>query len=133
MNFPGHPALPLDYREIFERSIVGVAVARLDGTFVSANLAFARIFGYDSQAQFGAAVPNVESLYADPDARGQMLEVLQREGVVRDFEARMRRRDGELRWISGSLAALKPADGAPGLIQAAVIDGTDKRRSRERE
>ena len=50
MNFPGHPALPLDYREIFERSIVGVAVARLDGTFVSANLAFARIFGYDSPA-----------------------------------------------------------------------------------
>ncbi len=133
MNFPGHPALPLDYREIFEHSIVGVAVARLDGTFVSANLAFARIFGYDSPAAFTAAVPNVESLYADPDARRQMLEVLEREGVVRDFEARMRRRDGELRWVSGSLVARKPADGAPGLIQAAVIDGTDKRRAHERE
>jgi diguanylate cyclase (GGDEF)-like protein/PAS domain S-box-containing protein len=133
MNFPGHPALALDYREIFERSIVGVAVARLDGTFISANLAFARIFGYDAPAAFIAAVPNVESLYADPDARRQMLQVLEREGVVRDFEARMRRRDGELRWISGSLVALKPADGAPGLIQAAVIDGTNKRRSHERE
>ncbi len=133
MNFPGHPALALDYREIFERGIVGVAVARLDGTFVSANLAFARIFGYDSPAQFSAAVPNVESLYADPAARRQMLEVLEREGVVREFEARMRRRDGELRWISGSLVALKPAGGVPGLIQAAVIDGTDQRRSRERE
>jgi diguanylate cyclase (GGDEF)-like protein/PAS domain S-box-containing protein len=133
MNFPGHPALALDYREIFERAIVGVAVARLDGTFLSANLAFARIFGYDSPAQFIAAAPNVESLYADPAARRQMLEVLERDGVVRQFEARMRRRDGELRWISGSLVALKPADGAPGLIQAAVIDGTDQRRSRERE
>ena len=45
----------------------------------------------------------------------------------------MRRRDGELRWISGSLVALKPADGAPGLIQASVIDGTEKRQARERE
>ncbi|HWV89124.1 MAG TPA: PAS domain S-box protein, partial [Burkholderiales bacterium] len=71
--------------------------------------------------------------YADPAARRQMLEVLEREGVVREFEARMRRRDGELRWISGSLVALKPADGAPGLIQASVIDGTEKRQARERE
>ena len=78
-------------------------------------------------------MPNVEFLYADPDARRQMLQVLEREGVVRDFEARMRRRDGELRWISGSLVALKPADGAPGLIQAAVIDGTERRRAHERE
>src|SRR5687767_1137002 len=133
MNFSGHPAAPLDHREIFERSVVGVAVAKLDGAFVSVNPAFARIFGYDSAAQFTAAVPNVESLYADPDARRQVLEVLARDGVVRDFEARMRRRDGEPRWISGSLSALKSADGGPGLIQAAVIDGTDKRLARERE
>lgn len=39
MNFPGHPAPPLDYREIFERSIVGVSLARLDGTFISVNRA----------------------------------------------------------------------------------------------
>ena len=133
MNFSGHPASPLDHREIFERSFVGVAVAKRDGTFLRVNPAFARIFGYDSPAQFTAAVPNVESLYANPDARRQVLEALARDGVVRDFEARMRRRDGELRWISGSLSTLAGAGGIPTLIQAAVIDGTDKRRARERE
>ena len=46
----------LDYREVFERSVVGVAVARLDGTFISVNPAFARIFGYEAPEQFIAAV-----------------------------------------------------------------------------
>ena len=133
MNFPGNPADPLDYRKLFERSIVGVAVARLDGTFVSANPAFAAIFGYGSAEDFMAAAPNVESLYADPAARRQVLEELAREGEVRDFEAHMRRRDGELRWITGSLAAMPGAPGGPSLVQALVIDGTERRNARERE
>src|SRR5688572_11487409 len=122
----------MDFREIFERSVVGVALARLDGTFLTVNAAFARIFGYDSPQAFLAAVPGSEPLYDDREARRAMVQALERDGEVRHFEARMCRRDGELRWISGSLHVVERPGGEK-LIQASVHDATDQHLLRERE
>jgi diguanylate cyclase (GGDEF)-like protein/PAS domain S-box-containing protein len=128
MNRAGDPGAALDLREQFAKAIVGVSFTRRDGSFVMVNPAFARIFGYESPAAFIAEVPDTAALYAQREERQRVREALARDGEVRDLEVRMRRRDGELRWIAGSLVAL---DG--GLVQAAVFDATEKRLARERE
>src|SRR5688572_4865361 len=118
----------LDYEEQFRQAMVGVAIMRRDGRFVAVNPAFARLFGHASPEAFMDAVRESASLYAERDEHERTLAALARDGEVRDFEAWMRRRDGELRWISGGLVALKG-----GLVQWAVLDRTDKRMGRERE
>jgi diguanylate cyclase (GGDEF)-like protein/PAS domain S-box-containing protein len=119
----------LDYGEQFRQAGVGVAIISRDGRFVAVNPAFARIFGYDSPAALVAAHPESAGLYADFEECKRLLAALERDGgEVRDFEARVRRRDGELRWIAGSLVALEG-----GRAQAAVFDATERRVARERE
>ncbi len=119
-----------DYRALFEGALVGVAVARPDGAFVTVNPAFARIFGYGSAQELLAAQQSSWSLYADRRDREHAVETLKKEGAVRAFEARMRCRDGGLRWITGNLVLL---GGAQGLVQMSLLDSTEQRLARERE
>ncbi len=87
------------YRDIFENVQVGlVRVAAADGKVFAANEQAARIFGYGSPQEF-IAIGRLADHYVRPVDREQMLEQVRRHGSVRDFETRIRRRDGSIAWV----------------------------------
>src|SRR5687767_13774225 len=116
------------YRELFRSSTVGVALARPDGRFMEANAAFAAILGYVSAEDFMAAGANAADLYVDRADWQRLAQALERDGAVRDLEARVRRRDAEIRWLSVSIVALQPGRRGAGIIQISVLDITERRR-----
>jgi PAS domain S-box-containing protein len=69
------------------------------GKLISVNPAWWRILGHDETQLLSASFPDLMHPQEAPAAR-DMLKTLTRGEPVEHFEGRMRRRDGEYRWIS---------------------------------
>lgn len=69
------------------------------GQLISINPAWWRILGHDEAQLLCASFPDLMHPQEKPAARA-MLQILARGEPVEHFEARLRRRDGEYRWIS---------------------------------
>ncbi|WP_432737120.1 diguanylate cyclase domain-containing protein [Maridesulfovibrio sp. FT414] len=89
------------YRNIFERAVEGIFRSTLGGRFQEVNPALARILGYGSPEAVIAGTTAIES-FADPEERRRYIETMMREKGLKDYEIRVRRKDGSLIWISES-------------------------------
>lgn len=89
------------YRKIFEGALEGIFQAKLDGCLISANPAFARVLGYNSQEELIKNVADVwEQLHPAPADRHVFSRNIFEKGEVRNQETQIRRRDGSLIWLS---------------------------------
>ncbi|MEW5773613.1 MAG: histidine kinase dimerization/phosphoacceptor domain -containing protein [Thermodesulfobacteriota bacterium] len=121
------------YREIFENSADGLFQSTPEGRYASANPALSRMLGYGSPAELMAEITDIPNqLYADPAAREELLRLLDQYGEVKAFEARLRRRDGALRWCSVNARATLGPDGRVARIEGAVEDIHERKRAEER-
>jgi PAS domain S-box-containing protein len=93
------------YRTLFDGVPVGLYRSTPAGPLVDANLAMVQIFGFPSREELLATNP--ASLYVDPEERVRGRALLEREGVVRDFEGRVRRYDGTVIWVRQIARAVK--------------------------
>ncbi|MFW9261276.1 PAS domain S-box protein [Nostoc sp. CALU 546] len=110
------------FRTIFENSQVGIFRTRLsDGLLLDANQRHANLFGFDSP-QESIGLEHATDYYVNPSDRQQFLELLKRDGEVRNFEAQMRKRDGTLFWVLFS-SYLNAADG---YIEGVIADISDR-------
>jgi len=103
----------------FERAAAALAVLTEEQRIYRANAAFARLAGRPASELLGARLADLLWGDARPLAEDSRRE------------ARLLRRDGSLRWISVSLAALGSAGGA-GAWVAALEDIEDRKQAEER-
>ncbi|MBS0016128.1 MAG: EAL domain-containing protein [Arthrospira sp. SH-MAG29] len=94
------------YRDIFENALEGIFQIDLQGKYISANPALAKIFGYESQQQLLVRGKQIKSVYADPKTYNRFINLLQTKGSVSNFEAQVYRRDGQSIWIWQNARAL---------------------------
>jgi diguanylate cyclase (GGDEF)-like protein/PAS domain S-box-containing protein len=119
------------FRELFDRSPVGLSLVRSDHTFASVNPAFCEITGY-SEAELLTMtfdeITHPDDLERDRELSGQMFG-----GRTAGFELEKRylRKDGSVVWVKLTSAPL--ADGSPdnGLALSIVEDVTDSRKLHE--
>ncbi len=117
-----------NYRSIFENTIEGIFQSSPSGTYISANPALARIYGYDSPEELRQNLTDIaHQLYVIPERRQQFVELLNRKGIVTDFESQVYRRDGQIIWISENARVVKDATGNPLYFEGTVIDITEKK------
>src|SRR5215218_5095966 len=91
------------YRSIFENAVEGIFQSTVDGRFLTANPAMARIFGYESpEEMLGTTSDNGDQLYAEPERWEEFYQIALREGFARGFEVRMLRKDGKPVWVSAN-------------------------------
>jgi PAS domain S-box-containing protein len=120
------------YRKLFEASIDGIYVTTPGGLILNANPALARIMGYESAEDLMRSASNVaETIYLQPSARDKYRALMQRDGMVRDFEYQVRRRNGEIRWLSDSATAVRDDDNEVVRYEGSVRDITDQKRAEE--
>jgi PAS domain S-box-containing protein len=119
------------YRSLFDRVPVGLFRTMPDGQILDANPAHAQILGYaDRDALVGS---NVEDHYANPEDRKRLADLLARDGVVRDFEVPLRRRDGSVVWVRLSARAVSDVTGRLLYHEGSLLDVTESRRAAEAE
>ena len=117
---------------ILRNSPDGIFQTTPAGHYLSANPALAQIYGYGSPEELLAAITDIEhQLYVDPDRRVELIQRLERDGVVQGFEAQVYRRDGSVRWTSRSARAVCDEAGVVRHYEGTVSDITDRKRAEE--
>ncbi len=83
------------YQRLFEESRDVVYISSPEGNLIDVNPAGVELFGYESKEEL-LKVDLAKDLYANPHERGILLEKLNREGHVKDYELVLKRKDGQL-------------------------------------
>lgn len=112
------------YRALFEGSMDAIYLSRSDGQILHVNPAFEAIFGYTAE-ELGLA----QDVYVDREDRDRFQAAIQATGAVRDFETRLRHRDGSIRDCLITSTARRTADGSLE-YQGIIRDVTEQRLAR---
>ncbi|MGD8450229.1 MAG: PAS domain S-box protein [Phycisphaerae bacterium] len=107
-------------RSLFDGLPVGLYRATPAGQILEANPAMAAMFGYDDRTELMAQ--NVESLYVDSDERARALRELGQGDGPYTAEARMRRRDGRIIWVSDCARVVRDDAGRVLYCEGALED-----------
>jgi PAS domain S-box-containing protein len=95
------------FAKAFLASPDGLVISRItDGVILEANGNFAALTGYTRDEMIGKSTIEL-GIYAHPEDRHRMLDMLKEQNYVRDFEFEVRRRSGEKRMISFSAEPLE--------------------------
>jgi PAS domain S-box-containing protein len=111
-----------DLRRIFERSPIGLYRSTATGRFLYVNPALVTMLGYEN-ADALLAVDLPSDVYADPEARGPLVERYLSAGIVDGVELTWRRKDGSPIHVRLYGHAVSGDGGEPG-FQVQVIDVT---------
>ena len=120
------------YRGIFENAVWGIFQTTVDGRYLAANTALARIYGYDAADELLAVLTNIgDQLYVDPTRRATFIRIMREKGVVSGFESQVYRRDGSVIWISESCREVRASDGHFLYYEGMVEEVTERKRTEE--
>ncbi len=121
------------YRKLFEGSVEGIYVTTPGGALLNANPALARMMGYDTPRDLidGISSDIAHTVYVHPEARAEYQRLMQRDGLVRDFEYQVRRRDGDILWLSDSASVVRAENGEVIRYEGTVRDITDQKRAED--
>ncbi|NER37676.1 MAG: PAS domain S-box protein [Oscillatoria sp. SIO1A7] len=128
------------YRSIFENTILGIFQTTPEGTYLSANPALARIYGYESPEELIADLDNIkDQLYVDSGRRAEFLAAIEKQDLVLEFESEVYRKDGSKIWIAENARTVRNPRGEVIHYEGIVEDITKRkhtegalRRSEER-
>jgi len=85
------------HRIIIEKSPIAIFRTTPDGRILEANPAFVRMMGYpDNETMLST---NIINFYVDPKDRKSWKEAIERDGYVKGFQLKWKRRDGTPIWI----------------------------------
>jgi PAS domain S-box-containing protein len=98
------------FRSLFENVSEGVYRSTAEGRILDANPALVSMLGYESIEEFRET--SIErDLYVDPADRIEAIQTLHREGVLRNFELRLRHKDNSIITILENARVVKGPDG----------------------
>lgn len=118
------------YRGIFENAVEGIFQTTLQGEYLSANPALARIYGYETPEQLMSELRDIgTSLYVEANRRQQFQEIFQQQDTVQNFESQVRRRDGRVIWISENARIIRDAGGVGQYYEGTVEDITERKEA----
>jgi two-component system, cell cycle sensor histidine kinase and response regulator CckA len=112
------------YRRFFEDDLTADYIARVDGTLLDCNQAFARIFGYRDVAE--AIHSNVKALFSESTERDALVERIRRARMLELVEITLRRRDGRPVDVIGNLVGHFDAAGELVEIKGYLFDITER-------
>jgi PAS domain S-box-containing protein len=107
------------YRSLLEGIPVGLYRTTPEGQIIDINPALVQMLGYpDRQALLAVNITDVQAL-------------MEREGVVRNFEARLRRHDETIIWVRNSARAVRDGDSRVLYYEGSLEDITKRKVAEE--
>ena len=119
------------YRGLFENVVDGVYIASREGDLIAANPALVEMLGYDSVEDLKAA-GRTTMLYVNPIDRERVFARLEAEGVIRNFEYRLRRKDGKEIVVLENARAVHDDDGNIVAHEGTITDITERKHAETR-
>jgi len=119
------------YRGLFENVIDGVYIASREGEIITANPALVEMLGFDSVEDLKTA-GSTAVLYVNPIDRERVFARLEAEGVIKNFEYRLRRKDGVEIVVLENSRAICDDDGNIVAHEGTITDITERKRAETR-
>ncbi|MGA9565934.1 MAG: PAS domain S-box protein [Candidatus Korobacteraceae bacterium] len=117
------------YRSLFERIPVGMFRSTLGGAVIDRNPALLSMFGYGPSDDTPMAYSS--EIFFDPEDELGAVEKLLKEGVLTNFEIKLRRRDGTPLWALENVSIAPAEPGQPVTVEGTLVDITDRKRIEE--
>jgi sigma-B regulation protein RsbU (phosphoserine phosphatase) len=121
-----------NYYDIFDHLVEGIFRTTVSGRYLLANMALARIYGYDSPVELMASIKDIaDTLYVEHGRRGEFMRLMQENDTLSGFESRIYRKDGSIIWISENCRAVRDAQGKILYYEGTVEDISERKRAEE--
>jgi phosphoserine phosphatase RsbU/P len=121
-----------NYHNLFDHLVEGIFRTTVDGHYLLANVALARIYGYDSPVELMASIKDIASrLYVDAGRREEFVRLMQEHDTLSGFESKIYRKDGKIIWIAENCRAVRDAQGKLLYYEGTVEDITQQRQMEE--
>jgi len=119
------------YRGLFENVVDGVYIASREGDLITVNPALVEMLGYDSAEDLKNA-GRTTMLYVNPIDRERVFARLEAQGVVKNFEYRLRRKDGSEIVVLENSRAIHDDDGNVVAHEGTITDITERKLAETR-
>ena len=116
------------YRSLVENAQEGIFQSTAEGHHITVNQAFANILGYESPEEVIATITDIShQVYVHPDDRIKILQIIEKEGSVKGYEAEFYKKDGSKTWVSINMHAVRDEEGHLLYYQGIDQDVTEKK------
>ncbi len=115
------------FHSLFENAPIGMGVSDAEGNLIAFNEAMLKPGGYTREDI--EKIRNVANLYYDAQERAEALQLASKQGFLKDYEIRFKRKDGTAFWGRMSLTPIVYK--GQKCWQAVVEDITDEKRTQE--
>ncbi|MDB9315454.1 ATP-binding protein [Spirulina sp. CS-785/01] len=96
------------YKNLFDRSLVGSFKITEQGNYIEVNGALTNLYGYNSPKTFLNIVKHhPEKLYSNLQQYKKFIEILKEQGEITEFPLQVYRQDGNQIWVSQTAFAVK--------------------------
>ena len=121
-----------NYYSLFDHLVEGIFRTTVAGHYLLANVALARIYGYDSPVELMASIKDIaERLYVGHGRREEFVRLMQENDTLSGFESMIYRKDGTIIWISENCRAVRDAQGKLLYYEGSVEDISERKRTEE--
>ena len=121
-----------NYYGLFDHLVEGIFRTTVNGHYLLANIALAKIYGYESPVELMASIKDIAgSLYVEHGRREEFVHLMQEHDTLSGFESRIYRKDGTIIWIAENCRAVRDAQGKLLYYEGTVEDITDRKRAEE--
>ena len=121
-----------NYYGLFDHLVEGIFRTTPNGHYLLANMALARIYGYDTPVQLMASIKDIAgSLYVEHGRREEFVRLMQENDTLSGFESRIYRKDGTIIWIAENCRAVRDAQAKLLYYEGTVEDITERKRAEE--
>jgi len=121
-----------NYCSLFDHLVEGIFRTTVAGHYLLANVALARIYGYDSPVELMASIKDIaERLYVGHGRREEFVRLMQENDTLSGFESMIYRKDGTIIWISENCRAVRDAQGKLLYYEGTVEDISERKRTEE--
>ena len=120
------------YRNIFENAIEGIYQSTIEGRFITANAALARMAGYESPEELIESIKDIGTqLYVYPEDRKRFMEIREAKGFVDGFEVEFYKKDGSKFWVVVNARTVKDEQSKILYIEGLIEDITVRKHAEE--
>ncbi|MCP4216526.1 MAG: PAS domain S-box protein, partial [bacterium] len=120
------------YRNIFKNAGRGIFQTAPDGRLITANPACAHILGYQSAEHLMSSISNVgRQIYVDPKRRDDFIDLMTRDGEVKDFQFRAYKKNREIIHIFQNAREVRSKTGELKFYEGILEDITERKRADE--
>ena len=121
------------YLSIFHNAVEGIFLTTPLGRYLDVNPALATIYGFSSPSELICYFKDIkQQLYVDPERRDEFSRILKRDGKVTGFESQVRKKEGDIIWITENARAVYGKNSEISYYEGTVMD-ISARKQAERD